>query len=211
MRLDPIGGDAAQRAAKAELARREYHHSGPSWTTRGLHWVGRQLGQLFGGGGGSNALLLIGIVIITVAVVFGLRAGVPRRKRRGAQRVAVDPLEAFVARDHRRIAEQLGAQGRRAEALREWLRAAIATIEERGVLPPRPGRTGATTAREAGPLLPTAADELAAATEAFDEVWFGGREATDADVTHARAAADGVQSARLAAAAAKASTLAVPQ
>ena len=46
------------------------------------------------------------------------------------------------------------------------------------MLPPRPGRTGAATAREAGPLLPAAAADLAAATAAFDEVWFGGRAAT---------------------------------
>ena len=34
------------------------------------------------------------------------------------------------------------------------------------MLPPRPGRTGAATAREAGPLLPAAAADLAAATRA---------------------------------------------
>jgi hypothetical protein len=38
---------------------------------------------------------------------------------------------------------------------------------------------------------------LGAATAAFDEVWFGGREASDADVALARAAADAVQSARI--------------
>ncbi|MGH8959636.1 MAG: DUF4129 domain-containing protein, partial [Jatrophihabitantaceae bacterium] len=55
------------------------------------------------------------------------------------------------------------------------------------------------TAREAGRVLPAAADELRAATVAFDEVWFGGRAATDADVAIGRAAADGVAAARLAA------------
>ena len=60
------------------------------------------------------------------------------------------------------------------------------------MLPPRPGRTGAATAFEAGPLLPVAADDLAAAMRAFDQVWFGGRPATDADVALGRSAADGV-------------------
>jgi hypothetical protein len=207
---EPVGGDAAQRAARAELARDEYRHGGPSWTTRVLHWIGRQLSHLLGGGGGSHGLLLVGVVLLVIGLVFALRAGVPRRRRGGGPGTELDPLQVVAARDHRRMAEQLTASGRRPEALREWLRAAIATIEERGVLPPRPGRTGAATAREAGPLLPPAAPHLAAATRAFDEVWFGGRPATDADVAHARAAADAVQSARLAADA-QVPALAVPQ
>jgi hypothetical protein len=206
----PIGGGDAQRAAKAELARSEYRHSGPSWTTRAMHWIGRQLSHLFGGGGGSHALLLVAIVILIVGLSFAFRAGVPHLRHRSAQSADLDPLAVVAARDHRRIAEQLAAQGNRSEALREWLRAAIATIEERGVLPPRPGRTGAATAREAGPLLPAAAPDLAAATLAFDEVWFGGRPATDADVAHARAAADAVQSTRLAVPA-QSPALAVPE
>ena len=101
-------------------------------------------------------------------------------------------------RDQRRLAAEFAEQGRHAEARREWLRAAVRTIEDRGILPPRPGRTGAATAREAGPSLPAAADDLRAATAAFDEVWFGGRAATPADVALARSAADGVGSARVA-------------
>jgi hypothetical protein len=193
----PVGGDAAQRAARAELAQREYHQDRPGWTTRILHWIGHKLGELFGAGGGSHTLLLVGVVLIGIAIVFAVRAGVPRRRLRSAAGNVADPLAPAAARDHRRLAAELTAAGRRAEAMREWLRAAIATIEERGVLPPLPGRTGAATAREAGPLLPSAADELAAATGAFDEVWFGGRAATDADVTHAHAAADAVLSARI--------------
>jgi hypothetical protein len=73
----------------------------------------------------------------------------------------------------------------------------VQTIEDRGVLAPRPGRTGAATAREAGPVLPAAADALRMAVTAFDEVWFGGRAATDADVTVAQTAADAVLAARI--------------
>jgi hypothetical protein len=206
-----VGGGAAQRAAKAELGHREYHRDDPGWTSRVLHWIGRRLAELFSGGGGSHAVLIVVVAILAVAIVFAVRAGAPGRSRKyGEQRGDLDPLASVAARDHRRIAAQLAAEGRRAEALREWLRAAVATIEERGVLPPRPGRTGAATAREAGPLLPAAANDLRAATAAFDEVWFGGRDATDADVARARAAADAVQSARVTAGAA-AETLAVPQ
>jgi hypothetical protein len=156
-------------------------------------------------------LLLVVVVLLVVAILFALRAGRPKRGERRAGREGEPDLLAPVrASDHRRLAQQLTADGRHAEALREWLRAAIATIEERGVLPPRPGRTGAGTAREAAPLLPSAAEPLAAASRAFDQVWFGGRGATAADVAQARAAADAVASARLAAGSA-ADALAVPR
>jgi uncharacterized protein DUF4129 len=198
----PVGGSAAQRAAKAELARPEYHRGGPSPLTRALRWIGRQLGDVFSGGsGGSHAILLLLIVLLAAAIFVAVRAGVPKRTARAGRGSPTDPLAPAAARDHRRIAAELTAAGRRDEALREWLRAAIATIEERGVLAPRPGRTGATTAREAGPLLPAAAPDLEAATRAFDQVWFGGRSATDADVAGARTAADAVGSGRIATAA----------
>jgi hypothetical protein len=195
----PVGGGAAQRAAQSELAHREYHRDDPGLASRVIHWIGRRLADLFSGGGGSHALLIALVAILAAAIVFAIRAGVPSRTRPAELGADLDPLAAVPARDHRRIAAELAAAGRRAEALREWLRAAVATIEERGVLPPRPGRTGAATAREAGPLLPSAAADLQAATTAFDEVWFGGRAATDADVTRAQAAADAVGSARIAA------------
>jgi hypothetical protein len=192
-----VTGSAARDAARAELQHGEYHADDPGYTTRVLRWIGRHLADLFTGGSGSHALLLALVAAGAVLIVLAVRAGVPRRGARPDAGPAADPLAPLPARDHRRIAAELAAAGRRAEALREWLRAAVATIEERGVLPPRPGRTGAATAREAGPLLPTAAAALAAATTAFDEVWFGGRPATDADVQGAAAAADAVRTARL--------------
>lgn len=197
----PVSGDAAQRAAQAELRRQEYHADDPGITARVLHWIGQRVADLFSGGGGSHALLLLLVAIATVLVIFAVRAGLPRSAAEESDGSG-DLLAAVPARDHRRIAERLAAEGRHAEALREWLRAAVATIEERGVLPPRPGRTGAATAREAGAVLPTAADALCIATNAFDEVWFGARPATAEDVGHARAAADAVRIARMVSAAA---------
>jgi hypothetical protein len=193
----PVGGGAARDAARHELDNRDYHADDPGYTTRVLHWIGRHLAELFTGGTGGHAVLLVLVVLGAVLIVFAVRAGLPRGAARGDGADAADPLAPIPARDHRRIAQQLAADGRRAEALREWLRAAVATIEERGVLPPRPGRTGAATAREAGPLRPSAAADLAAASRAFDEVWFGGRPPNDADVASAQAAADAVRSARL--------------
>jgi hypothetical protein len=205
----PIGGGAARQAAKDELSHRDYHRDDPGLTSRVVQWIGRRLGELFTGGTGSHAVLLVLVALLAAVILFAVRAGAPRRSRPLAVAGAADLLAAVPARDHRRIAAQLAAEGRRTEAVREWLRAAVATIEERGVLPPRPGRTGAATAREAGPLLPSAAGDLRAATAAFDEIWFGGRAATNADVARAQAAADAVRSARMATVAGPG--LAVPQ
>jgi len=196
----PVGGGEARRAARAELSGPEYHHRHhPNPFGRVADWVGDHLGRLLGqaGSGGGHAVLLAVLVLLAVAVVFAARAGLPARAGRPPGAAAgEDPLAAADAREHRRLAERYTAAGRHAEALREWLRAAIATVEERGILPPRPGRTGAATAAEAGPVLPAAAPDLTAAVRAFDEVWFGGRPATDEDVLRARAAADQVAAAR---------------
>jgi hypothetical protein len=197
MSFDPAGGSAAQRAAEAELRKPEYHRDDPDLLDRVLHWIGRRLNSLFDGSTGGSATLIL-LVLLLAAVIFAVvKAGPPRRVPRLAAPGDGDPLRPLAARDHRRLAAQFAAAGRRAEAMREWLRAAVQTIEDRGVLMPDPGRTGAATARQAGPLLPAAAADLRAATGAFDEVWFGGRAAIDADVAVAQAAADGVLSARI--------------
>lgn len=192
----PIGGSAAQRAARAVLKGREYHRDEPSLATRALRWLGDKLDSLFTGGGGTHALLLLLVVVLAVGIVIALRVGAPARTLRAAG-AETDPLAPLAARDHRRLAARYTTEGRDAEALREWLRAAVQTIEQRGVLPPRPGRTGAATARQAGAVLPSAAADLEAATAAFDEVWFGGREATGADVARARVAAEATTTARI--------------
>jgi hypothetical protein len=194
----PLGGSAAQAEARHELAKPEYHRDDPGLLDRVLHWFTRRLDSLFSGGVGGNATLLL-IILLAAAVIFALvHAGRPSRAARGAGGDAEDPLRPLESVDHRRLAAECEATGRYAEALREWLRAAVRTIEDRGVLLPQPGRTGAATAREAGPRLPAVAQEVQRATAAFDEVWFGARTATPADAAVARAAADGVRTARIA-------------
>lgn len=193
---DPVLGPDAQHAVREELRKAEYHRNDPSYLDRAWNWLLDRLDALFSGNATGNVLLVL-LVIAAAAVIFAtVRAGVPRRA--GMRGGAADLLRPLAATDHRRLAAELAARGDRRGALREWLRAAVQTIEERGVLAPRPGRTGAAAAREAGPLLPAAADDLRAATLAFDEVWFGGREATEADVRVAERAADAVAAARLA-------------
>ena len=194
----PVTGPAAQHQAQQELRHAEYHRDDPSLTSRIWAWFVRHFDKLFSGTPQGSATLVILIVVVAVIIFAIVRAGPPRRTAR-VPPDEDDPLRPIAAADHRKLAAGHAVARRWAEAQREWLRAAVQTIEDRGVLTARPGRTGAATAREAGPLLPAAAAELRAATTAFDEVWFGGRTATEADVALARAAAEAVLRARPAA------------
>ncbi|MEO8889694.1 MAG: DUF4129 domain-containing protein [Jatrophihabitantaceae bacterium] len=196
---DPISGPDARHAVLEQLRKAEYHRQDPSYLDRAWTWVLHRLDSLFSGSASGNALLVLLVILAAVVIFAVVRAGPPSRSAHRLRTVEGDPLRPSARTDHRRLALEFTAGGRRAEALREWLRAAVQTIEDRGVLPARPGRTGAATAREAGPLLPAAAGDLRSATAAFDEVWFGGREATDADVRLGQCAADSVLDARLAA------------
>lgn len=189
---DPVSGDAARRAAEAELRRAEYHQDDPGLLDRLLRWFGRRLEDAFSGSAAGNALLLFAVLVVAVAIFLVVRAGPPRRERIGRSAPG-DPLAPVSALDHRRLAAEHETAGRLADALREWLRATIATIEERGVLDPRPGRTGAGIAREAGPLLPAVSEDLVRTVAAFDATWFGGRPATSEDVRLARSLADAVR------------------
>jgi hypothetical protein len=193
---DPVGGDAARRAAERELRRAEYHRDDPGLLDRAVRWLGRRIADLFSGSTAGNVTLLFVVLLAVVILALVVRAGPPAG--RAPRPATADPLAPSAAADHRRLAAEHEAAGRFAEALREWLRATVRTIEARGVLDPRPGRTGAATAREAGPLLPSVAAELAAAMAAFDAVWFGARPASAADAALAHRVADAIVRAPLA-------------
>ncbi|MGX7681995.1 DUF4129 domain-containing protein [Jatrophihabitans sp. DSM 45814] len=192
----PIGADAARRAAEIELRKAEYHRDDPSVTSRAIGWIADRMGFVFGGSTAGTLTLLL-LVLVTTAVILAVVRASRLPRRRWAANEDRDPLRSSVDVDHRRLAEQHDAAGRLREAQREWLRATAQIVEVRGVLLPRPGRTAVELAREAGALLPTAAEGLALAARDFDEVWFGNRHSTEADVRGARAAYEAVRSARI--------------
>jgi hypothetical protein len=191
----PIGGAAAQKAAEAELRRAEYHRDDAGPLTRLLSWLNDRLDSLHTITPASATTWIVVLLLVGVVVFAILRAGRPSRLARAAG--ADDLLAATRSVDHRRVAADLQGQGRLAEALREWLRATVQTIEERGVLDARPGRTGTGIAREAGAAMPSIADRLNGAVDAFDAVWFGQRPVTMADVLLARSVADDIRGARI--------------
>ena len=194
----PISGPDARRAAREELSRNVYHRDGPSLPQRIVNWLLDRLAQLAGHASTPSGVAWL-LVIVLIVGLIGLavwRAG-PLRRRIGTPPADGDLLRAGGSVDHRALARQLADSGQFALAVREWLRAAVQTIEDRGVLDPRPGRTGAEVAREAGERLPEAETALRSATTAFEQIWFGRRPATLADVDRAQAAADAVRTARV--------------
>jgi hypothetical protein len=78
-------------------------------------------------------------------------------------------------------ADELAAQGRYKEAVRERLRAIVRDLVERGVIGHRPGWTVTELAAMAGQARPVVASPLAAASEVFSGIWYGQRDATATD------------------------------
>ncbi|MEU6646592.1 DUF4129 domain-containing protein [Saccharomonospora sp. NPDC046836] len=177
-----IGRDAAQEAARAELTDPAYQQAEPGLVLRVLRWVGDRLADLFGGlgglaPGGFGGLLVFAVLLVVLVVVVRLRAG------KVVGRGSVTRREVFsgaprTAADHRQSAELAHARGDLTEAVRERFRAIVRSLEERGVLDERSGRTADETAVEAGLLLPGSAAELRAAAVLFDEVHYGGQHAS---------------------------------
>ncbi|MBK1788971.1 DUF4129 domain-containing protein [Prauserella cavernicola] len=176
-----LGRDEAQRAARAELADPAYQAAQPGWFTRAVTWVADRIADFFAGLGGTPGgvagLVLVLALVVVLVVVVRLRTGKLARPRRvrgavvfsGAPRTAVE---------HRLAAERAQAEGGHAEAVREWFRAVVRELEERGVLDERSGRTAVEAAADAGRQLPGVAAELRAAATVFDDVHYGDRPAS---------------------------------
>lgn len=194
--IGPISGAAARQAAQSELRRAEYHRDDPSILSRAFSWLGDRLDSVVSGTPAGSATLILVVLLVGIITFAVVRAGRPRRLARAG--ASADPLAPDERLDHRALAAAHERDGRLAEAVREWLRAAVETIETRGVVDPRPGRTGAALAREAGAALPGVAADLDAAMDAFDAIWFGRRPAGPADVALAHRVADEVRTARIA-------------
>jgi Domain of unknown function (DUF4129) len=199
-----ISRGPAQRLARQELARSIYR---VSWPRRVLNAIGRWLNSLLdGGSGGAHhvqwwavAALIVVVVLLLAAVLYWIRPA-RRSRRKAAPVLDGSPLSAA---DHRRSSAQLAARGDFAGAIVEGVRAMAADLEQRGVLPPRPGRTASELAAEAARALPaTAVPGGAAALEnaarLFDEVRYGGRAGTRSGYEQVRDLDAAVRSARTA-------------
>jgi hypothetical protein len=175
-----IGRHAAQQLARRELSRAIYQ---PSPTGRLLSWLGQRLARLFtavNGGVPGGWWALVVLIVLAVAVIsVVLRQLRPARAGRGPGGALLSG-RAMSAGAHRLLADQLAAAADFTGAIIERVRAIAMELEERGVLPPAPGRTAAELAAEAGPALPGQAGRLTGAARLFDDVRYGGRDGTAA-------------------------------
>ncbi|MCY7373954.1 MAG: DUF4129 domain-containing protein [Spirochaetaceae bacterium] len=175
-----LGREAAQEAAREELAKQVYREAGPGLVERAVRWLYGRLADALDevaavSPGGYVGVVVVLLLLVAAAVAIRLRVGPMGR------RAALDE-SLFVGRErsadeHRAAADSHARAGEWAEALRERLRAVVRSLEERAVLEPRPGRTADEAAAQAGAALPSCAAELAAAARLFDDVWYGGRPA----------------------------------
>lgn len=180
-----IGRGPAQRLARQELARSLYR---PSWLSRVRDAIGRWLATLLEGGpGGAHHVQwwAVAVLIILVAAIFAGVLYLLGPARRSGRRRAAPVLDGtrLGAADHRRNSAQHAAAGDFAAAVIERMRAIAVDLEDRGVLPPRPGRTASELAAEAARSLPAAAlpggaAALHDAARMFDDVRYGGRPGT---------------------------------
>ena len=128
--------------------------------------------------GGWFGLVVFG-VLLAVLVIAILTWARPSARRRIRARSVLDG-KARMARDYRQSAAQLAEAGNYSEAIIEAVRAIAAELEERGILPPRLGRTADELAVEAGRELPELAADLRGVTRLFDDVRYGDRPGTRA-------------------------------
>jgi hypothetical protein len=173
-----LGREAAQQAAREELAKQVYRDAGPGLTERFLRWVLDRVGDLLDelagvSPGGYAGLVVLALLVLVAAVAIRLKVG-PLGRREATEQALFVGAERTAA-EHRAAADAHAAAGRWAEAVRERLRAIVRSLEERAVLEPRPGRTADEAASEAGAALPDCAAGLRSAALLFDDVWYGGR------------------------------------
>lgn len=194
-----LSREAAQQAAREELAKQVYREAGPGLVERVVRWLYDRAADLLdevagASPGGWAGVVVVLALLVVAAVAIRLRVGpLGRQEARGESLFAG---RARTAEEHRLAADAHAAAGRWAEALRERLRAVIRELEERAVLEPRPGRTAHEAAAEAGAALPGCAVELAAAARLFDDVWYGARPAGPGSDASLRALDRAVRAAR---------------
>jgi hypothetical protein len=197
----PVTPDAetARRWVTHELAQPEYHTQPPA-IVRLINWVLDQLSQLETGTGLNTTALAVATAVVVGLVVAALYVAGPVRRARAARSSG-----RVWDEDDTRTAAQLRDQAQAAAeadwwalAVAEWFRAVVRGLEERTIIDERPGRTAAEAATVAADHLPDLATDLVRGAHLFDEVVYGGRDATASDEARMRALELAVRQARTA-------------
>jgi hypothetical protein len=139
----------------------------------------RHLFDLGGGAVPSGWFGLIVLGVLAVALVIVILAWVRPARIRRQRQSAVIGNKSRTAQDYRKSAVRLAAAGDFSGAIVDGVRAIAAELEERGILPPRLGRTADELAMEAAGELPTLAADLRSVTRLFDDIRYGERPGTE--------------------------------
>jgi len=181
----------ARRAAEEILSDRRYHPSQAPRPFAGLfrrigellvdpvvrffRWIGDLLPDV-----GTAPWLVLAAAVVIVAVVLTVKLSGGRGRRRFGVGRAVRHDDGLDPGELERRADEAERQGDFDAALRLRFRAGLGRLDEAGVVRLRPGLTNLAVSRV---LRSPRFDELAGD---FDEVAYGGRPATEADVATAR-------------------------
>jgi hypothetical protein len=186
----------ARRAAQHELSKSIYHRNSEPFPVRAVHWVSRLIDRVLDDAlkhspGGSLGALALVIVIVAFVIVVIWRVGLPQRN--AAVGVVLAAGSEVSAAEHRERSEAAASSGDWQTAVVERMRAVARELEERGILDRRAGRTAIELAKEAGNLLPLAAEDLRGAAEAFNHVAYGGGGGSRTTLALVISADDGVR------------------
>ncbi|MDQ2726329.1 MAG: DUF4129 domain-containing protein [Actinomycetota bacterium] len=182
--IEPRDPAQIRSATHAILAQAQFRPPRQTLPQRVEHWIAQKLSSLFsGGGGGGPSLLhavvvailvaLVVVVLVVIARQGGFRRGRrPQTRRSPAVMVSADDLglsdDAWLARA---VAAEETGDGR--EGVRCRYRALVAVLVSAGAVGEEIGRTAGEYRRLVERTVPEAATSFVAATETFEEVWYG--------------------------------------
>jgi len=121
------------------------------------------------------------IVVLAGLATLLIRRGRASGRAGGGQGSGLEIEPGQTADQFRTAAQAFASRGEWAQAVRARLRAVVLTLEARGDIDPRPGRTAAEVAAEAGAVRPELRELLWKGALTFGEIWYGRRPATMAD------------------------------
>jgi len=172
-----LGADQARDLAQRELLDPIYAQASPPWWQQAAEWVIGRISDLIGrivGGVADGGWVVILVALIAFAVVMVLRqTGVVRRSHRVDTPLFVGRVRT--AAEYRAASARAAANGDYHGAVLNRFRAVVRTLEQRGVIDERPGRTADEVAAETGLLRRELATGLRDGASTFDEVAYGGR------------------------------------
>jgi uncharacterized membrane protein len=172
--------DTARQWAADELAKASYQDHGPSLMQRIQEWISHVLSSIFESGPGfgsvTSILAIVVVVLVVVAVVYAV-VGPIRRGRKAAREGAVFEDDVRTSAQMRESSERAAARGEWSLATLERYRAVIRSLEERDLIEQRAGMTAHEAAGETARRFPDVRSLVTHASEIFDGVRYGRREA----------------------------------